>query len=168
MNSSTDDNVRLRIHVGMDVWDAYQEHYIGSVVRVWRGSKSTPRGARQVEKEDTVQSHPLVHEEGRVASHAADQGRREHGEAMGPFPTVDVGNHGPISQSADADYATGRSLEGVDVVSFAVRPGRLNLGFLTRPFYIPSAAVLSISMERIVLTVHGGNIPAEWRRRPGD
>jgi hypothetical protein len=166
MNPSTDDHVRLRIRVGMDVWDAYQEHYLGSVIRVWRGTLPITQGARRVEKEDAVQSHPLVHEEGHVEQHATSQGKRQNGEAMGPFPTMSVGNRGPAAQSAEADYATGQSDERTNVISFAVRPGGLNLGILTRPFYIPSTAVHSISMERIVLAVHGSDIPAEWRHRP--
>lgn len=166
MDPSSDGHVRLRIRAGMDVWDAYQEHYIGSVIHVWRGPLPTTKGARRAEKEDAVESHPLVHEGGHVAAHATSQGTRQNGEAMGPFPTMSAGNGGPAAQSAHADYATGQSDERTNVISFAVRPGRLNLGILTRPLYIPSTAVHSISMERIVLAVHGNDIPAAWRHRP--
>ena len=165
MIHATRDSVRLRVRIGMDVWDAYQEHYIGSVVRVWHGPLPMPAGARAVEKEDTVERHPLVHEEGHVGNHAGGQGERQHGESMGPFPTESMGNGGPTSQSAASDYATRQIDERTNVISFAVRPGRLNLGILTRPFYVPSAAVHSISMERVVLGIRGDSIPREWRSR---
>lgn len=166
MNSATGAEVRLRVRKGMDVWDAYQEHFLGSVIGVRRGTPATSGGARRVEKEDTVHSHPLVHEEGHVGGHASHQGNRQNGEAMGPFPTASIGNHGPTRQSAAADYATGRSDDLTDVIAFVVRPGRLNLGILTRPFYVPSTAVHSVSMERVVLALRGGEIPQEWRTRP--
>jgi len=47
-----------------------------------------------------------------------------------------------------------------------VRPGRINLGPLTRPLYIPADAVQSISMDRIVVAAEPGEIPEAWRRRP--
>jgi hypothetical protein len=165
MNPSTDE-VRLRVRKGMDVWDAYQEHYLGSVVGVRRGSLPATSGAHSPEKEDTVESRPLVHEEGQAAEHAGSQGQRTNGESMGPFPTISAGNHGPTTQSAGANYATGQTDEQTNVISFAVRPGRLNFGILTRPFYVPSTAVQSISMERVVLDVRGNDIPTEWRHRP--
>lgn len=160
------DQVRLRIHPGMDVWDAYQEHYLGSVTHVWRGISPVSRGARAEEKEVSVQSHPLKHEEGHVGGHASNQGERRNGESMGPFPTESVGNGGPAAQSAEADYATHATDGQSNVISFAVRPGRLNLGILTRPYYIPSSAVHSVSMERVVVNVRGSAIPKEWRQRP--
>ena len=167
MIHSTRNHVRLHVRVGMDVWDAYQEHYIGSVIRVWHGPQPMPAGAREVEKEDSVESHPLVHEEGHVSNHAGGQGERRNGESMGPFPTGSAGNGGPTSQSAASDYATNQTDERTDVIFFAVRPGRLNLGILTRPLYIPSSAVHSISMERVVLGLRGDSIPREWRTRRG-
>jgi hypothetical protein len=165
MSSSTDE-VRLRVRKGMDVWDAYQEQYLGSVVGVRRGPLPTTDGADPVEKEGKVQSRPLVHEEGQSEQHAGSQGERVNGEELGPFPTMSAGNKGPTTQSAGADYATHQTDERTNVISFAVRPGRLNLGIFTRPFYVPSTAVHSISMERVVLDVRGNDIPAEWRHRP--
>jgi hypothetical protein len=150
----------------MDVWDAFQEHYLGSVIHVRHGTPPTTAGARQVEKEGTVESHPMVHEEGHIGEHAGSQGNRRDGEALGPFPTASVGNRGPATQSADADYATSQTDELTSVISFTVRPGRINFGVLTRPFYVPSTAVHSISMERVVVEVRGSTVPAEWRRRP--
>jgi hypothetical protein len=166
MNPSAGGDVRLRIRQGMDVWDAYQEHYLGSVIHVRHGTRPTTEGVRQVEKEGAVESHPLVHEEGHVGGHAGSQGQRQNGETMGPFPTASVGNHGPVTQSAEADYATGQTDDLTDVISFTVRPGRINFGIFTRPFYVPSTAVHSISMERVVVDVRGRFVPAEWRRRP--
>src|SRR5579872_556838 len=150
MNSSTGGDVRLRIRPGMDVWDAFQEHYLGSVIQVRHGTAPTSGGARAVEKETGVESQPLVHEEGQVAEHAGSQGNRQNGESMGPFPTAPLGNHGPQSQSAEADYATRQTDNLTSVISFTVRPGRINLGIFTRPFYVPSTAVHSVSMERVV------------------
>ena len=166
MSASAGGDVRLRIRPGMDVWDAFQEHYLGSVIHVRRGTPPTTAGAREVEKEGAVESHPLVHEEGQVAEHAGSQGNRQNGEAMGPFPTAAAGNHGPMNQSAGADYATGQTDDLTSVISFAVRPGRINLGVFTRPFYVPCTAVHSISMERVVVDVRGSIVPAEWQRRP--
>ncbi len=71
-----------------------------------------------------------------------------------------------MTQSAQADYASGETDDLTSVISFTVRPGRINLGILTRPFYVPSTAITSISMERVVVDVRGGNLPAEWRQRP--
>lgn len=166
MNRSPGANVRLRIRPGMGVWDAWQEHFLGSVIRVQYGTPPIPEGAREVEKEAGVESHPLVHEEGQIVTHAGSQGNRQNGESMGPFPTARLGNHGPQTQSAEADYATHQFDDLTSVISFTVRPGRINLGIFTRPFYVPSTAVHSISMERVVVDVEGGTMPAEWRHRP--
>ncbi|HEY8685655.1 MAG TPA: hypothetical protein VIO57_08620 [Chloroflexota bacterium] len=166
MNPPAGGDVRLRIRQGMDVWDAFQEHYLGSVIQVRYGTPPTSQGARQVEKEGTVESHPLVHEEGHLGGHAGSQGNRQNGESMGPFPTAAIGNHGPTIQSAAADYATHQTDNLTSVISFTVRPGRINFGVFTRPFYVPSTAVNSISMERVVVDVRGGIVPAAWRRRP--
>jgi hypothetical protein len=96
-------------------------------------------------------SAPIVHEEGAVTGHAEPRGNRTLGEDLGPVPTARFGNTGPHRQSAGQEYATNvRDLQP-DVSHFLVRPGRINLGFLTRPFTVPSSAVLSTSMERIVI-----------------
>jgi hypothetical protein len=53
------------------------------------------------------------------------------------------------------------------VVRFAVRPlrpGRFNP--FVRKLYIPTTAVLSISMERIILLVQRDHIPQAWYRKP--
>ncbi|HEX6508587.1 MAG TPA: hypothetical protein VF221_13240 [Chloroflexota bacterium] len=157
---------RLRIRAGMDVYNSYQNRYLGSVVRVWRGTSPAGSGARAAEKEGTIQSTPLTHEEGHVAQHAGSQGKRILGEELGPVPTIGLGNTGPMAQSAESDYATRDDDSLSDVIYFAVRPGRINLGILTPSFYVPSDAVESLSMERVVLAVEGRTIPAEWRSRP--
>ncbi|HLJ67371.1 MAG TPA: hypothetical protein VKX16_08430 [Chloroflexota bacterium] len=156
----------LSIRPGMDVYSAAQDRYIGSVVRVWRRRVERPEGAREVEQEPAVGSVGLVHEEGQTAGHARVQGSRILGEEMGPVPTIGLGNRGPINQSAGRDYAADPGGDAPAVICFAVRPGRINLGPLTRPFYVPSSAVRSLSMERVVLELEGDAIPSGWWRRP--
>ena len=164
-------NPRLPIRRGMDVYDAYHDRYIGAVVRVWRaeghdGSRSGQTGRAMATGRDAIgQNPPLVHEEGNEVSPTEHQGSTMLGEEMGPFPTMGAGNTGPVNQSAARAYATGER-ESQEAVYFAVRPGRMNLGPLTRPFYVPTSAVLSISMDVIVLDVKGDEIPQEWRKKP--
>jgi hypothetical protein len=163
----TSEKPGLHIRRGMDVYNAFQDRYIGTVVGVWRGDDGARPGARDVEKEGAVENTRQVHEEGQVVGHAAEQGDRMSGEEMGPVPTIGRGNSGPVAQSAANDYATmKRHEQGAGVVYFAVNPGRLNLGPLTRRYYVPTSAVRSISMERIVLGVQ--QLDEEWRRRPVD
>lgn len=164
----------LRIRPGMDVYSAYQNQYIGSVVKVWRGggnTGSTPdRGASAQETgsaPEAAQSNPeLVHEEGSSVDPTARTGSQKLGEEMGPVPTIALGNSGPVSQSAAHAYATGETGGPEEVVCFAVRPGRMNLGPLTSPLYVPTTAVHSVSMERVVLDIQKEEIPKEWRRKP--
>lgn len=173
------EDVRLRIRPGMDVYSAYQDQYIGSVVGVRRrterdtgqvvSSPASERGAGARETgsaPEAVQGIPnLVHEEGASAQPVGYVGHRQLGEEMGPVPTAEAGNTGPLNQSAQHAYATGAA-EPASLTAFVVRPGRINLGPLTRPLYIPPAAIHSISMERVVLTVQKEQIPREWRRAP--
>jgi len=161
----------LRIRPGMDVYGAYQNEYIGTVTRIWEGQPAvSPAAGRNLAREtgssrgDVNQDVRLEHEEGGTVSPTRVIGSRMLGEEMGPFPTIAAGNRGPINQDASHNYATDNAAPGV--VLFAVRPGRINLGPLTPPLYVPSAAVRSISMERVVLDVQKRDIPAEWRKEP--
>jgi hypothetical protein len=163
----------------MDVYSAYQDQYIGSVIGVEKragedaGRTSlAPESERGAGAEETgtapkaVRGNPeLVHEEGARVEPTGHMGRRQLGEEMGPFPTMEAGNMGPINQSAGRAYATGTG-EPAGIIALVVRPGRINLGPLTRPLYIPTIAVRSISMERVVLAVQKEQIPRVWRRRP--
>jgi hypothetical protein len=164
MNEGSGRNVPLRIRVGMDVYDALGQHYLGSVVRLWHGPEAMPGDSRSAEKEGAVGTTPLVHEEGDAADHARVQGERQNGESMGPFPTAAAGNTGPAVQSAAANYATRNIDRRTNVTHFAVRPGRINLGILTRSFYVPTSAVESVSMERVLLTVE--RVPRTWHHKP--
>lgn len=163
----------LHIRPGMDVYDAYQETYIGSVVHVWHGdgneSTSTERGAtgRQTgaAPESAENSPHLTHEEGQSVDPTGHREGKTLGESMGPVPTMSVGNSGPTLQSAEHHYATDREDDLAILHYFAVRPGRINLGILTRPYYVPGAAVQSVSMERVVLNLEGNRLPAAWRKR---
>jgi hypothetical protein len=154
----------------MDVYSADQTRYIGSVVAVRRADQPhSPRGGSAPESgsaDQAAHGNPaLVHEEDASVSPNIHRGKRQLGEEMGPFPTLAVGNTGPTNQSASQAYATEPRQAAPDVVSFVVRPGRINLGPLTRPLYIPTSAVRSVSMERVVLDLPGDEIPKEWRRR---
>lgn len=181
MNAQAHSSPRLHIRPGMDVYSAYQDEYIGSVIRVWRqdGDHGTAaeRGATGRETgsaSGATQNPHLAHAEGHAADptgHLSSKAPpvlqlRCLGEELGPFPTKQVGNTGPENQSASQSYATEPHDPLANVWYFAVRPGRINLGLLTRPLYVPTTAVRSISMDRIVLDVQKGHIPDEWRKRP--
>lgn len=147
---------RLHIRPGMDVYSAYQNEYIGTVVRVKMGGGPITAGQGPVEtgsSEQAVQGNPeLVHEEGGTVSPTRHMPKRQLGEEMGPVPTIALGNTGPTNQSASHRYATApRHGDIREVQFFAVRPGRINLGFLTAPIWIPASAIRSISMERVVV-----------------
>jgi hypothetical protein len=177
MNEPVTSPTGLRIRVGMDVYSSYQDQYIGSVIGiVQRGveSRGGPQsgGPNPSGSEESPDNVPLVHEEGASVGHTENSGKRMLGEEMGPVPTIGSGNRGPVNQSAGHRYATderhtpaGDDSPG-DVLCFAVRPGRLNLGPLTRPLYVPSSSVHSVSMERVVLAIQREGIPDGWRRRP--
>lgn len=161
----------LPIRVGMDVYSAYQDQFIGSVVGVLGidrepESESRVSGGRGSGSEGVAHNVRLIHEEGGAVGHTDNQGSRMLGEDMGPVPTGPTGNSGPVRQSALHAYATARTTARVDAQILVVRPGRLNLGILTRPWYIPASAVRSISMERVVLDIQQEDIPPEWRRPP--
>jgi hypothetical protein len=141
----------------MDVFNADQSRYLGSVIKVWHGGEGAPppeaRGAtgRQTgSAESEARSAPeLTHEQGATVHPTERMGSKKLGEEMGPVPTIAAGNTGPVEQSAERHYATDPEHSGSDVTFFAVRPGRINP--LARPLYIPTARVRSISMERIIV-----------------
>jgi hypothetical protein len=143
----------LFVRPGMDVYSARQDRYVGSVVRVIHDTPSISAGGK-AERTGSASARgdaPIVHEEGNVVGHGVERGTRMLGEEMGPVPTMAAGNTGPARQSAGEEYATAvRDLEP-DVSHFLVRPGRINLGPLTRTVTIPASAVLSVSMERVVV-----------------
>ncbi len=160
---------RLHIRPGMDVYSAYQNQYLGSVVRVWQGTgaaSSAGQPSRDAGNTLAAGNAPMVHEEGNVVGHAEHRGNRVLGEDLGPFPTSAAGNSGPLNQSAEHEFGTGRADPLANVRYFAVRPGRINLGLLTKPFYVPTSAIHSLSMERVVLDVQREQMPAQWKRRP--
>lgn len=146
-------DIRLFIRPGMDVYSARQDRYIGAVIRVIHGTAAGSGGgqAKAPARGAAPGNASLVHEEGNVAGHGEARGRRMLGEEMGPVPTLGLGNTGPTRQSAGGEYATGVRDGGPDVSHFLVRPGRMNLGPLTRAITIPATAVLSVSLERIVV-----------------
>ncbi len=167
MNVPDSSDVSLRIRVGMDVYNSFGDRYLGSVVKVWRGPERTVHGSHSAEHQSSVTGSPQVHEEGNVVDHASAQGEPRNGEEMGPFPTAGAGNTGPSAQSAAHQYACAETDDRTDVVRFAVRPGRINLGVFSRSFHVPTSAVTSVSMERILLTTSTG-LPTEWRQKLRD
>lgn len=167
------ESLPLPIRRGMDVFSAYQDQYIGTVVEVLYAGAASGGGAAGEGGDNPTGSEArprdvgLVHEEGATVGHGENRGKRVLGEESGPVPTIAIGNTGPVNQSAAHAYATGPDAPLPDVIAFAVRPGRVNLGPLTRPLYVPVNAIRSISMERIALDVQRNQIPASWRQRPG-
>lgn len=144
--------VPLHVRVGVDVYSAYQDQYLGTVIAVWRRSApTTGAGLRET----------AATEASRGPRSGGAAGSKVLGESLGPAPSTDVGNTGPRAQSAANLYATRPGPEPADVIAFAVRPGRMNP--FARPLYVPTSAVRSISMERIILDVERDAIPAAWR-----
>jgi hypothetical protein len=155
---------------GMDVFTADQKQYIGTVTRVlWRPAQPVA-GAGPVEtgsSESAVQGNPeLVHEQQAKVSPTAHVAERRLGEEMGPVPTIGLGNTGPEAQSAARHYATEPDGPQRDAQYLIVRPGRINLGILTPPLWVPVDAVRSVSQERVVLDVDGDSVPVSWRVPP--
>lgn len=155
---------------GMDVFTADQKGYIGTVARVLWGPAKRSIGATAEEtgsSSSAVEGNPdLVHEEGGQVSPTDYRAERRLGEEMGPVPTIALGNTGPEEQSAEQRYAT--DLHGPErrAAYLVVRPGRINLGFLTPPLWVPIGAVQSVSMERVVLDVEQDAVPVSWRVPP--
>lgn len=144
------------IRPGMDVFNADQTRYIGTVVGVRYGDGGgsggqQEGGANPTGSETAPPSSPMVHEEGRVASTIVSDGTRTLGEELGPVPTIGYGNRGPVNQSAGHEYATEETREYRAVRAVVVRPGRINLGPLTPTFDVPVGAIRSISLERILV-----------------
>lgn len=155
---------------GMDVYTADQKQYIGTVTRVlWRpAQKSKGAGPEETgSSQSAVQGNPeLVHEQQAQESPTAHLAERRLGEEMGPVPTIALGNSGPEEQSAAHHYAT--EPHGPDRAAeyLVVRPGRINLGILTPPLWVPANAVRSVSQERVILDVERDGVPISWRVPP--
>ncbi|GAC1321863.1 MAG: hypothetical protein NVSMB22_08000 [Chloroflexota bacterium] len=162
----------LYIRRGMDVYTAGQKRYLGQVTNVWQGGTFSTSadergaGARQTGSatESATQNPEVRQEDGSAQSPTRKIGNRIQGESEGPFPTIAAGNTGPINQSAEHEYATAPHGAHGGVVYFAVRPGRYNP--FARRFYIPTTAVHSMSMERIVVDADDGDRLKEWQRKP--
>lgn len=163
----------LHIRRGMDVYSSFQNQYIGQVIKVWYGgvlersdtgdgeSKARESGSST---DSATQNPGLQHEGGGSTDPTRVIGRRITGEEEGPRPTASLGNTGPRNQSAGRAYATDARDRFEGVVYFSVRPGALNP--FARCMYVPTAAVMSMSMERVVLDIQRESIPEEWRRPP--
>lgn len=166
--TESDRSSPLPIRRGMDVFSAYQSTYLGTVVDVAASGtgSSGGRSGGETSRAHLEGTPELVHEQGATVSPTAGAGSKELGEEMGPFPTIQMGNGGPVKQSAAHNYATNPDHTYEDVAWFAVRPGRINLGPLTPPFYVPVSAIRSISLERIVLDVDHQGIPQSWHTKP--
>jgi hypothetical protein len=143
----------LYIRPGMDVYSTRQDRYLGSVVRVIHGEPSVAPDdkAQRTGSAGPPGDAPMVHEEGNVTGSSEPEGKLALGESRGPVPSGQLGNTGPDRQSAGQGYATRVRDIPPDVAYFLVRPGRVNWWFLTPTFSVPTSAVRSISMERVVV-----------------
>ena len=121
---------RRDIRPSMDVY-TLDNVYLGSVVRVLPGP-------------------PALGPAGASASRAAADGASAmSGELLGPAPTLALGNRGPVAQGAEAAYGAAR--DGAEAIG---RGGAIVVGRwwgLVGRRTIPLDAVLSVSMERVVL-----------------
>jgi hypothetical protein len=137
----------------MDVYSAYQDQYLGTVVKVWCGPTSAIAASTAIGP-PSLADPPLA-------------GFAGVGEALGPAPTGLVGNRGPRQQSSVNRYATGSGVGPAaappDVLAFTVWASPL--GFL-RPLHVPAAAVRSVSMDRIILDRQRDAIPPSWWKLP--
>jgi hypothetical protein len=162
----------IALRPGMDVFDSDQSTCIGTVIAVvvaprTKGDGGPGAGSNRSWSEQAPPEERIQHEENSSTSTLKHAGSKKLGEEIGPVPTIGSGNSGPVRQSADSGYAT-RPSRPIDAVEWLiVRPGRINLGRLTPPLFVPPSAIESISMERIVLSVSKGRIPLAWRRKPG-
>jgi hypothetical protein len=151
MKTAQETTLPLHIRRGMDVYSAYQNQYIGTVVTIWEAASTAASAKQRGATPQQATSHQMP------------------GEDMGPFPTQTLGNTGPQNQAAGHHYATQpRQDDRPGVVCFAVlpiQPGWFNP--FARKLYIPTSAVLSISMERIILNIQQDHIPQDWLRKPG-
>jgi hypothetical protein len=154
----------------MDVYTADQKQYIGTVTRVlWRpAERSAGSGPEETgSAQSAVEGNPeLVHEEQAQVSPTEHLAERRLGEELGPVPTVNLGNSGPEVQSAGQHYATKPKGPEREAQYLVVRPGRINLGILTPPLWVPIDAVRSVSLERVVLDVERDGVPISWRVPP--
>ncbi|MGH2442986.1 MAG: hypothetical protein ACRDFX_07475 [Chloroflexota bacterium] len=160
------------IRRGMDVYNANQDRYLGTVISVTGprfGEVPSPPERRfgQMESEPAPENISLLHEQGGRTGHAGYRGNPILGEQAGPVPTAATGNSGPQRQSASRGYATGRPESSREIHYIGVRTGRVNLGPFTPLLYIPGSAIVSTSMERIVVDLQNEQVPPAWRRKPG-
>jgi hypothetical protein len=111
------------IRRGMDVYTE-DGQYLGTVLHVERAPAPTP-----------PPRHPV----------AAFGGFT--GEALGPEPTVDVGNAGPLVQRRQTDFQS--HSDGAEALRGSMSVGRW-FGLLGRR-NVPLSAVQNVSMERVML-----------------
>jgi hypothetical protein len=126
------------IHVSMDVWTA-DNQYLGTVRRV-TGLGTT--------------NH----------AHEEPPSRREggfSGESIGPVPTQSIGNTGPVSQAAEAAYAT--NSDGAKNLCGGTMTVGHWAGFIKRRS-IALDLVQSVSLERITLRPTKAQLDEHARR----
>jgi len=165
----------LRIRRGMDVYSAYQNQYLGTVIEVQVAADGVPSAVERGSTPQQTQSHDAaahpgstahVEQDTKVATHDVPA-KRILGEDLGPFPTGSAGNTGPHRQAAGQYYATTPRDQAPGIVTFVVGPaGIARLNPFARKLYVPTSAVQNISMERIILDVQREQIPAAWYIEP--
>ena len=130
---------------GMDVF-TLDNVLVGTVVWIGRGSSRRSTEAR-------------------ASRELGGQVSAVNGETLGPMPTANVGNGGPLAQGARARFASradraGRPLDGAELLVL-----RTPLGLdLRHPWprlrRVPLTAVQMVSLERIVLRVTEAELDA--------
>jgi hypothetical protein len=75
------------------------------------------------------------------------------GDSLGPEPTVDVGNTGPLVQRRQTDFQS--HPDGAEALCGSISIGRW-LGLLGRR-NVPLSAVQNVSIERVILENSAGN-----------
>lgn len=129
---------------GMDVFTLDNE-LVGTVVWIRRGPPRQALLGREID--------------------AAVQVSAPGGESLGPVPTANVGNRGPLTQGALARFGSradraARGLNGGELFVLRTPVGPEYRHRLPRLRRIPLAAVQTVSLERIVLRVTAAELEA--------
>ena len=87
------------------------------------------------------------------------------GEALGPMPTMSLGNGGPLAQGARSRFASradraGRPLAGAELLVLRTPIGLDLRHPLPRLRRVPLSAVQTVSLERITLRVTAAELDA--------
>lgn len=129
---------------GMDVFTLDNE-LVGTIVWIRRGQSRQARSGQGAD--------------------AAGQVSAPSGESLGPVPTANWGNRGPLTQGAPARFASradraAHRLNGGELIVLRTPIGPDYRHPLPRLRRIPLTAVQTVSLERIVLRVTAAELEA--------